>query len=421
MAAKKIAAIVALVLVVLLVVGFLAITPIVNARVKDAADKRALEIAHGGVAYRFTHAELRDATITPRGSKLITVRAPTVDARLHGFSPSWVIIPRADIQVSGALDDVVKSLRVVRDADANLPPAERVPIDVQDGTFKWKNPLGEGSSVSFAKVTSTIRPNESLMKASLKGGRLELEDATFSGLSLDVSRSVAKGEKIDLRAALKGGDGDAVVEVHRHDGATEADVTVEAFSLSDVTVKTKGLDLSSAIADGSVHAERDEEGAIRSNGKLSVAKLKLPPVKVGPVSLVIGGKVAVTWKGSPKKGAPGVMNLDDARVEATVGGKTRVVRVRGEISIGETGEGPYTVKLDWDAGPFPCAEIVADFGGALAKGLVAGAVSGNVQARGTIKGDLAEVEAMKHSIELLEGCQVDVGKGLGGLMNGLPF
>ncbi len=421
MVAKKVAAIVAIVLVVLLVVGFLAITPIVNARVKDAADKRALAIAQGGVGYRFTRVELSDVTITPRGSKLITIRAPSVDARLHGFSPTWVILPRADIQVSGGVDDVIKALRVVRDADAKLPPGERVPVDINDGTFKWKGVLGEGSNVSFGKLTSTIRPNESLMKASLKNGNVVLEGAALSGLSLDLSRSVAKGEKIDLRAALKGGDGDAVLEAHRRDGATEADLTVDSFSLSAASVKAKGLDLSNAVADGSAHAERDEEGAIRSNGKLSVAKLKLPPINVGPVALTIGGKITLTWKGSPKKGAPGVMNLDDARVEATVAGRTRIVRVRGEISIGETGEGPYTVKLDWDAGPFPCSEIVADFGGALGKGLVAGAISGNVQARGTIKGDLAEVESMKHSIELLEGCKVDVGKGLGGLMEGLPF
>jgi hypothetical protein len=416
---KRIVAIIAIVVVVLFVIGFLAITPLVNARVKEAADKRALEIAHQGVSYRFTHVELRDVTITAKGSKRVTVRAPTMDARLHGMQPSWVIIPRAEIAVNGAVDDVMKTMRVVRDADAKLLVDERLPIDVNDGIFKWKEPLGAGSAISFAKLTATVRPKESLLKASLKNGKVELPQVSFGGLSLDVSRSVAKGETIDLRAAIAGDDGHAVLEAHRHDGATNADVTVEAFSLA--AASAKGLDLTSAIADGSAHGERDEDGAIKSNGKLSVTKLKLPPIKVGPVSLVIGGKVSLTWKGSPKKGAPGVMNLDDAKVEATLGGKTRVVKVRGEIAIGETGEGPYTVKLEWEAGPFACAEIVADVGGALAKGLVAGAVSGNVQARGTIRGDLSDIDAMKHSIEILEGCKVDVGKGLGGLMNGLPF
>ncbi len=81
-----------------------------------------------------------------------------------------------------------------------------------------------------------------------------------------------------------------------------------------------------------------------------------------------------------------------------------------------TGEGPHTIKLDWDAGPFACSEIVADLGGAPANGLVSGAVSGNVQARGTLRRDLAELDEMKQTIELLEGCKVDVGKGLGGLV-----
>jgi hypothetical protein len=416
---KRVAAAVAIVLVVLLIAFFVAITPMINARVKDAADKRALEIAHGGSSYRFTRVELSDVTITPKGSKLVTIKAPTMEAKLHGTSPTWVIVPRADVSVNGALDDVVKVMRGVRDADAKLTVEERLPIDVTDGSFKWKEPFGEGSSLSFSKMTATVRPNESLLKASLKNGKIELPQVSFAGLSVDVSRSVAKGETIDLRAALSGDEGKAVVEAHRHDGATEADVTVESFSLA--AASAKGLDLSAAIAAGSAHAERTEDGAIKSNGKLSVAKLKLPPIKVGPVSLAIGGAVKLTWKGSPKKGAPGVMILDDAKLEATLGGKTRVVKLKGEVAIGETGEGPYTVKLEWDAGPFPCAEIVGDVAGALAKGLIGGAVSGNVQAHGTLRGDLADIEGMKHSIDLLEGCKVDVGKGLGGLMNGLPF
>ncbi len=416
---KRAAAIVAGIVVVLVVVAFFAISPMISSRVKAAADRRALEITYGSSAYRFTHVELRDVTITPRNSKLVSIRAASMDAKIQGTQPTWVIVPRADVSVSGAFEDVVKVMAVVREADAKLLGDERLPIDVEDGSFKWKAPLGERSSVSFAKMTATVRPKESLLKASLKNGKLELPTVSFGGLSLDVSRSVAKGETIDLRAALNGDEGNAVLDVHRKDGATEADLTVESLSLA--AASAKGLDLSAAIADGTAHAERDEEGAIKSNGKLSVAKLKLPPIKVGPVSLAIGGAVKLTWKGSPKKGAPGVMVLDDAKLEATLGGKTRVVKLKGEIAIGESGEGPYTVKLEWDAGPFPCVEIVGDVAGALAKGLVAGAVSGNVQAHGTIRGDLADVEAMKHSIELIEGCKVDVGKGLGGLMNGLPF
>ncbi len=121
------------------------------------------------------------------------------------------------------------------------------------------------------------------------------------GFSLDVSRSVASGEKIDLRAALTSDDGTAVLEAHRHHGATEVDLNAESFSFSAASVKLKGLDLSSAIANGTAHAERSEEGAVESNGKLSIAKLKLPPVKVGPVALAIGGTVRIIWKGSPRR------------------------------------------------------------------------------------------------------------------------
>jgi hypothetical protein len=409
---------------VVLVLGLgscLAIGPIANGKVRDAADKRALSIAHDGVAYRFTHAEVRNATITAKGSNNLTVRAPTMDAKLQMTTPTWVIIPRAEVAITGSVDDVLKAIEPVRKADAALPATERVPIDVQGGTLKWKEPLGAGSSVSFGSLIAELRPKELLMHFALKNGKVELPQLTLGGLAVDLTRSTSSGEKLDLRVTVANEDGHLELVAHDHDADKDVDLTLEGFSLGEATPKVPGLDLSKAAIDGTAHGEQDHGGAFRSNGKLTFSKLRLPPIKAGPVSLSVGGTVKVTWRGSPKKGSPGTMTLDDAKIEVTLGGKTRVVKVRGDVAIGRDAQGPYLVNLTWEAGPFACAEIAGDLAGPLAKGLVAGSVSGNVNAKGTLKGDVTELASLKQSVEILEGCNVDVGKGLGDMLKTLPF
>lgn len=404
-------------------VFFVVVPRVVAAKIEAAASRRALTIAYGSAAWRFTRAEVRDATITPKTGKRVTLRAPVIDARIHGLSPSWIIFPRLEATVSGGLDEVVAAIDPVRKADEALPLAERLPIDVQGGTFTWKEPFGDGSSIVFGDMRATVRPDESLVTATLRKGRVTLPHLSLEGMSVDAKRSTKGGERLDLRASLTDGgeEGHARVEAHRVDGETTLDVDVERFGLSNAAPKLPGLDLSLSVVDATVHAERSADGAVRSSGKLAITKLRLPPMKVGPVSLVVSGTVRVSWKGSPKKGAPGTMVIDDGKVEVVLGGRTRVVKITGEVALGETGDGPYVVKLDWEAGPFPCAEIVGDFGGALAKGLAANTVSGTVRARGTIRGDLSEIDDLKKSVELLEACKLDVGKGLGGLLEGLPF
>ncbi len=409
------------VVLVLVIATILAIGPIANGRVRDAAEKRALVIAHDGVAYRFTHAEVRNATITAKGSDKITIRAPSMDAKLQLTTPTWVIIPRAEVAVMGSVDDVIKAIDPVRKADAALPASERVPIDVQAGSFKWKEPLGEESAVHFGSLVAELRPKESRMHFALENGKLELPHLALSGLAVDLTRTTTKGEQLDLRASLDGEEGHAALELHSHDGDKELDLTVDGFGLGTASPKIPALDLSKAAIDGSAHAEQDHEGRFASNGKLTFSKLRLPPIKAGPVSLSIGGTVKVSWKGTPKKGSPGTMTLDDAKIELTLGGKTRGVKVRGDVAIGEDGHGPYLVNLTWEAGPFACSEIAGDLAGPLAKGLVSGSVSGNVNAKGTIKGDVTELSSLKQSVELLEGCVVDVSKGLGGMLKSLPF
>lgn len=423
---KRGPAVVVVLLVVLAVaalVVFVVVPRIVASKIESAAARRAMTIQYGSAAYRFTHAEVADATLTPAGSKRITLRAPTIDAKIYGLSPSWIIIPRLDATVNGSLDDVLAAIEPVRKADAALPPSERLPIDVSGGSFTWNSPFGSGTSFSFRDMRATVRPAESLLTASLGKGKVVLPSVALDGLSIELRRSTASGERVDLKASLASTeeDGHATLEAHKKSGAIEIDADVEKFALSQASPEIPGLDFSKAVADATFHAERDAEGAVRSNGKVQIVKLRLPPVKAGPVSFAIGGTVKLTWKGTPKKGAPGTMVIDDGKAEVVLGGRARSVKIGGEIALGETGEGPYLVKLDWEAGPFPCAEIAADAGGALVKGLAANVVSGTVRARGTIKGDLDDLGALKKTFEILEGCKLDAGKAIGGLLDGLPF
>lgn len=410
-------------LAVALLVVFVVVPRVVASKIEAAAARRALTIQYGSASYRFTHAEVGDATITPVGSKRITLRAKAIDAKIYGLSPSWIIIPQLDATVSGSLDDVLQAIEPVRKADAALPPSERLPIDVSGGTFTWSSPFGSGSSFTFREMRATVRPAESLLTASLAKGKIVLPSVALDGLSIDLRRSTASGEKVDLKASLASPeeDGHASLEAHKKGGAVEIDAAIEKFALSQASPEIPGLDFSKAVVDATVHAERDDEGAVRSDGKVQIVKLRLPPVKAGPVALAIGGTVKVTWKGTPKKGAPGTMVIDDGKVEVVLGGRARSVKIGGEIAFGETGEGPYVVKLDWEAGPFPCAEVAGDVGGALVKGLAANVVSGSVRARGTIKGDLDDLGALKKTVEILEGCKLDAGKAIGGLLDGLPF
>lgn len=407
--------------VLIVVIVILAIGPMISSRVRAAADKRALDIQYGGSSYRFSHVELSNVTIRPKGSRALVITAPTVDAKVEFTTPYYVVIPRADVAVTGGFDEVLKALGPVRKADEALPAAERLPIDVQAGTFKWKEPLGEDTAINFSTWTAEIRPKETLMHAALKNGKLDLPQVSFSGLAVDLRRVTAPSEKIDLRATLAGESGQATFEAHRNDGNNDFDLNVDSLELGSAAPKIPALDLSKSVANGDAHAEWSSDGELRSNGKLSLSKLRLPPIKAGPVSLSIGGTVKVAWKGSPKKGKPGVMTIDDAKIEVTLGGKARSVKIRGDVSIGEDARGPYNVNLSWEAGPFPCSEIAGDLAGPLAKGLVSGVVSGNVNAKGTIKGDPTELKSLKQSVELLEGCTVDVGKGLGGMLKDLPF
>ncbi|MGZ3473412.1 MAG: hypothetical protein ACXWUG_03200 [Polyangiales bacterium] len=411
-------------LVVVLVILWVFVIPAIRASTLAAAvAKRKLTIAHGSVAYRITSAVVDDSTLGVVGSKAITIKVPTIQAKVSGMRPSWVVIPSADVSVTGSLEDALAALQEVRRADEALPADERVPLDVTAGKFAWKSPFGAGTSIAFSQIAAWVRPTDGVATVKASGGKIDVGTLVIGGVSFEATRKTIPKETIDLVAKLSG-DGSARLDAHRSPSGDVADLEIDDLGVGELTPKVPGLDLSKANVAGEAHAERSSDSEMKSSGKITITKVKLPPVKVGPVSISIGGTVKVTWKASPKKNAPGVMKLDDAKVDVTLGGKTRTIKVTGEIDVGEKAEGPYVVKLDWDLGPIACSEIAGDLGDAMTGGLggslLAGAVSGNVSVHGTIKGDLGE--GPKRSMEIREACKVEVslGKGLGGLIPGLP-
>lgn len=414
-----IAAVVVVVLVAIVAVVWWVVIPSTMAsRIQQAADERGLAIQYGAAHYRFSSAEVENAVATPKGSKAMVVTMPSIVAALSGTHPTAITIARADVDVAGSVESVLRVLDGIRKADDALPEGHRVPFDVQAGKVRWKEPFGDDTSIAFSSLVASTRPAERLVKLALAGGKLDLQDLSVSPLKVSLTK---KGDAIDGDAELAPEDGGrAHLTAHRTSEGDDADLEIEALRLATVTPKITGLDLAKAKAAGKAHAERSTDGEVKSNGNLTFDGLRLPPAKVGPVSIVIGGTVHVVWKGSPKKGAPGTMKLDDARVDVTLGGKTRTIKVTGDVSVGEKGEGPFVVHLDWDLGPIPCSEIAGDLAGALTggfgSGLVAGAVSGNVAVHGTIRGDLGE--GAKRTMDVKQACKLDVdlGKTLGGLL-----
>ncbi len=414
-----------LAVVVFAIVWLVVIPRVVASQIAAAAEERALAIQHGSTRYRFTYAEVDAVSLTPKGKKSVVITAPTIEARLSGLRPSLLTMKSAEVSLAGSFESVLRALDPVREADRKLPEDRRVPVDLASGKVRWKSPLGDDTALAFDGLAASLRPTE--LKVQLRKGRLELPTTTIEPLSVDFVRNTAKGdEAIELVAKLDGDDGAARVEAHHAAAGSSLEASFEGLSLHPFAPKVDGLDLSKATLEGEISAERDEDAAVSSKGKLTFAKVHLPPVSVGPVSVVIGGTVRVQWKASPKKGAPGTAKLDDARVEVVLGGKTRTVKVAGEVSVGEEGEGPYTAKLDWEAGPIACSEIAKDLAGAVAGGLASdlagSAVSGNVTVKGTLRGDLADLDAMKRTFEIIEACklEIDVMKAAGGLLKSLP-
>lgn len=415
------AIVLAIVAVLLAIVVALAIVVprVVASKVEEAAKKRALIVKYGGLGLSLAGATLRDVTIRPAASDRVRLSAPRVEAPLDGLTPTMLRIPTAAVKLDGSIEEVLAALEAVREADAKVPAAERLPVDVLAGTIAWKGVAGEGSSLEFDSLVLAQRPAAGTLAVTLGKGTLALDELSLAPLEGSFRRTAkgGAGETLEVTGTLAAEDGAAKLTARRDDDGDSLQLTVDGLPLAKVGAgQASGVDLRKANLDGKVSAARSPEGALRSEGKLTVSDAKLPPIKAGSFTFQVGGEVIAKWKGTPKKGAPGTLRLDEASVEVKVAGRSIVVTIGGEVSIGPKGNGPFVVHLTWALPKIDCSTVVAQAGGGAASSLVTGQVS----ATGTLDGDPTVPSKLKLGKTIDVGCTVDVLKALPALPKGLP-
>ncbi len=397
----------------------LVVPRIVASKLQEAADKRALVVTFGGMGLPIGVLTLRDVAVRPKKGDAVKIAARRVDAALAGLTPSSVRVPSAAFTLRGSVDEVLAAIGPVRDAEAKASAGERLPFDIDAGTLAWSGVAGDGSSLRFDALKLSERPDTGVLELSLAKGKLALDELTLAPLEAKVKRvAPSRGSaSLDVTTKLVADDGSATLGVHQdHDGDAFT-LSCDGLPLASVGAgRVGGVDLRKAIVDGKASGARDADGAVRSEGKLVVSDAKLPPIEADSFTLQIGGEVAVKWRGVPKKGAPGVLRLEEgSTVEIKLAGRTLVVAIGGEISIGHDGKGPYAVHLTWASPKIPCASVVASVGG----GAVSSVVRGEVSASGTIEGDPSRPAKLQVGKTLDVGCSVDVLDALPKLPIGL--
>ena len=405
------------VVVLALLFFFLVLPGIVASKVKDAGDKRALVITYGFPSFGFSSIGLSSVVIKPKSTDRASLTAPAVNAEFSFFTPTAVRIPKAKIEIDGPFRALTSALDAVSEADKKIPDAERLPITIADGTLEWKNPLGSGSRVSFPKLTLAADPRAGTTDLLMSNGSVATAALTLSPLDVHFLRE--KGDILHLTASL---DGDAAtLDAKRDADGDEVRLAFTKLSPTDYDDSIAGLDLSKAKVDGSALYQRSSEGAVRSKGAISVAHVALPPIRVLKVfSISLGTSLSITWKASPKKGEPGVMKIDEGKLDLLIAGKTREIAIGGEIDVGADGQGPVIGKLTWQTQTVECADVVPKIGGI--------AIDGTFDAHGTLKFDLADLASAKLGLNVRQSCSVNGGSlptDLGGVLNlpsvpGLP-
>jgi hypothetical protein len=396
------------VVLLLLLVFFVVLPRIVAAKVADAANRRALQIEYGFPTLGFSSASLSNVVIRPKASDSVVVTAPSLVADISWFSPRGIRIPSAKVTLRGPMKDVQAAADSVREADKQIPRAERLPVDVEHGTLEWQEPLGDASTITFDEMVLHHVPESDSLDATLSGGKVKLGSVTLSPLSLKLTRR--KGGDTHLVATLS--KNAAKLDAFHDEEGDRGELTLEDLHPSEFDSSVKGLDLSKTRLDGTASYARTADGAVRSKGTITIAKLALPPIKVSVLSISLGTTLRVSWTGTPKKGTPGTMKIDNGKLEIAVLGKTRVVTFTGEVSVGEEGNGPVVGKLEWATETFQCNDL-SPLGG----------VEGTFSATGTLKFDLADLSSAKISPSIKQSCKLSgaaIPGGLGGLLDAVP-
>lgn len=410
----------AIVLASILLGIFVVIPRIIASRVEAAARARALSIEWRAIQWSTRSVVLLDARIRPAQGTAFVASTPWLEITLDGLSPKSAEARQLRLELAASPSAVEASVARVRKAEAALPASERIPFSIAGGTLRWARPFGEGSSIEFRGLAGSITPASSRVELRLRQGRVAAEGASIARVTVDVRVTGTETEaSLRLPPDPEGSGGGADLEWKGSGGAGELVATFDDLALARIERETapRGLDLSTAVLKGRITAARDDDGAVRADATLTLSRAKLPALDLGPVAVAIAGDVKTRLRARPRKGAPGVAQVEEGAVEVVVGGRARTARLGGRLSIGEDARGPFEFDLTAEIGPIPCAEIAADLvRGAvplgLGSGLAASVVRGNVDGKARIVGDLAELDGAKKTIELREACVVELPKKL---------
>lgn len=391
------------IVVVLLLVFFVVLPRIVAGRVRDEADKRALSIDFSTPTLSFSQVTLRSVVVRPKSSEAVKIEAPTMDADLSGFSPSFIHLPGALATIVGSPSDVSRATDEVRAADGKIPPENKLPIDVVGGKLQWKDLLGSGSALSFDTLSLVHDPRPGAatsLDVKVSNGTLSVSPVTIAPIKAHLSQ---RKKKIHLTSSLQ--NDAATIDFSRDVDGDVLDVAFDHLQPKDVEGKIAGLDLSKASIDGAMSYARDADGAASSKGEITASKIHLPPISIGPLSVALGTSLRVKWKATPKKGKPGVMKIESGALDIAILGVTRTVVFGGELEVGEEGTGPFKGNVTWSTETFQCSDLV--------KG-----VSGTIGASGTLGFDLADLGAARLRPKIDMNC--DITAGIGNFLQQIP-
>jgi hypothetical protein len=138
------------------VVGILAVGPIVRAKIASEAARRKVEVTVGSVRPGFFTVGLHDVHVKPEGVPGLDAHLDEVRVDLGAtLSLRDVVAKGGTVTVEGEPEDLVERLKTFRKSGGGGPPSggHRTPVSVQDLALEWRTPSGGEISASGIRAS----------------------------------------------------------------------------------------------------------------------------------------------------------------------------------------------------------------------------------------------------------------------------
>lgn len=414
------AAVLALFAVAIVLVVQIVGSRLIARRVQAASERSGLVVTYSGVTIRLGLIVLHDVEVRPRGDRApvaadtVLLRAPRLAIDLSFGRPvrARVLEPTLSIRGPRAGAALLGALAGLGD-EGGVASERAIPVEVDRGSFVWQDPFGEGSAIVFPEASidpsrSSSGGSDVQLVAELRRGRVAFAHGVVEPLRLRIERSRLGEERIDVTADLDAdAPGPPSVRLTRGVGRDVLRVSFDRLDLGIVHLDDAvPLDLSRATLDGTVVLTRDEDGAASSHGELVLDGASVRAIDAGFAKVPIGDRARLLWIASPLHGAPGVLRVDEATLEAEIAGISATVRLDGRVAIGPEARGPWSADLGFRLEPIACPALARALG--LGGPLVS--IRGELAVEGTI--DAKDDRGVRVDREVTRRC--DVGLGIGG-------